>query len=137
MKLKTIERIKGELNLPLIYFMVTGTCLLFVYVLYLVKQIPRIPCVFKTITGLPCPTCGATRVLKCLFQFDIVSAFLWNPMLFLAGIAFIAWVVYGFYMSFSGKKAKIILTGKEKRFLRWGVVILILIDWIYLAIAGI
>ncbi|HLP48014.1 MAG TPA: hypothetical protein VK469_18875, partial [Candidatus Kapabacteria bacterium] len=64
-------------------------------------------------------------------------AFLWNPMLFLAGIAFIAWVVYGFYMSFSGKKAKIILTGKEKRFLRWGVVILILFDWIYLAIAGI
>lgn len=137
MKLKTIERIKGELNLPLIYFMVIGTCILFFYVLYLVKQIPRIPCVFKTITGLPCPTCGATRALKSLFQFDIVSAFLWNPMLFLAGIAFIAWVVYGFYMSFSGKKAKIILTGKEKRFLRWGVVILILFDWIYLAIAGI
>lgn len=137
MKLRSIPRTKGELNLPLVYFMVTGTCTLLLYVLYLVKQIPRIPCVFKTLTGFPCPTCGATRVVRSLFQFDILSAFLWNPLLFLGGIVFVAWVFYGFYMLFSGKKVQVILTEKENRLLRWGVVALFFINWIYLAAAGV
>lgn len=137
MKLKGIRRTKGELNFPLVYFMVTGTCTLLVYVLYLAKRIPHIPCVFKTLTGYPCPTCGATRVVKSLFQFDIVSAFLWNPLLFLAGIVFIAWVLYGFYMLFSGKKVQVILTEREKRLLRWGAVILFFLGWIYLVLTGV
>ncbi len=137
MKLGRIDRTKGELNFPLVYFMVVGTCTLLAYVLYLVKQIPRIPCVFKTLTGYPCPTCGATRVTRCLFQFDIVSAFLWNPLLFLSGIAFITWVLYGFYMLFSGKKVQVILTEREKRLLRWGAVILFFLGWIYLVLTGV
>lgn len=135
MKIKKIDRIKGELNLPLIYFMVAGTCTVLTYAFYLVKKIPRIPCVFKTITGYPCPTCGATRVLTCLFQFDIVSAFLWNPLLFIAGIIFTAWVFYGFYMFISRKKMQVILTESEKRMMRWGIVVLIFLDWIYLVAA--
>ena len=137
MKLKSTGRTKGELNLPLVYFMVAGTCTLMVYVLYLAKQIPRIPCVFKTLTGYPCPTCGATRVIRSLFQFDIVSAFLRNPLLFLAGVVFAAWVFYGFYMLFSGKKVQVVLTESEKRFLRWGIMILFFLNWIYLVKAGV
>lgn len=137
MRLRTIPRTKGELNLPLVYFMVVGTCSMLVYVLYLAKRIPPIPCVFKTLTGYPCPTCGATRVVRSLFQFDIVAAFLWNPLLFLAGIVFMIWVFYGFYMLFSGKKVQVILTEKEKRFLRWGIVIVFLLGWIYLVLAGV
>lgn len=137
MKLRSLRRTKGELNLPLVYLMVVGTCTFLVYAFYLVKQIPRIPCVFKTLTGYPCPTCGATRVFTSLFKFDIVSAFLWNPMLFLGGIVFAAWVFYGFYMLFSGKRVQAVLTEKEKRLLRWGVVILFFINWIYLAAAGV
>lgn len=137
MKLRGICRTKGELNLPLVYFMVVGTCTLLAYVLYLGKQIPRIPCVFKTLTGYPCPTCGATRVLRCLFRFDIISAFLWNPLLFLAGIVFVAWVFYGFYMLFSGEKVQVILTEKEKRLLRWSIVTAFFLGWIYLAVAGV
>ncbi|MDQ1354240.1 MAG: hypothetical protein QG657_4549 [Acidobacteriota bacterium] len=137
MKLKRINRTKGELNLPLVYFLVTGTCTLLIYVFYLVKQIPRIPCMFKTLTGYPCPTCGATRVARCFFQLDIGSAFLWNPLLFLGGIVFAAWVFYGFYMLFSGKKVQVILTEKESCLLRWGIMILFFLNWIYLASAGV
>jgi hypothetical protein len=136
-KLKTISRTKGELNLPLVYFMVTGTCTFLIYVFYLVRRIPRIPCVFKTLSGYPCPTCGATRVVRSLFQFDIVSAFLWNPLLFLGGIVFVAWIVYGFYVLFSGKKVQAVLTENEKRFVRWGIMILFFLNWIYLVKAGV
>lgn len=137
MKLKHIQRKKGELNLPLIYLMVGGACALFIYALYLLKRLPQIPCVFKTVTGYPCPTCGSTRAVLDFFHLDIVSAFGWNPLVVLGGIFFIAWVLYGFYMLFSGKKVQVTLTKNESRFLRWGVVILFFLNWIYLIAAGI
>ncbi|MCU0286758.1 MAG: DUF2752 domain-containing protein [Acidobacteria bacterium] len=137
MKLKIIQRREGELNLPLIYLGVVGTCILGIYLLYLVNKIPPFPCVFKTLTGYPCPTCGATRVLRGFFQFDIVSAFSWNPLLFLAGIVFITWTFYGFYMFLSGKKIEIILSDRVKCLLRWGIILLFFLNWLYLIIAGI
>lgn len=117
--------------------MVGGACALFIYALYLLKRLPQIPCVFKTVTGYPCPTCGSTRAVLDFFHLDIVSAFRWNPLVVLGGIVFIAWVLYGFYMLFSGKKVQVTLTKNESRFLRWGVVILFILNWIYLIASGV
>lgn len=36
-------------------------------------------CLFKTLTGLPCPACGTTRGVMCLLSGDISSALLYNP----------------------------------------------------------
>ncbi|UCH96202.1 MAG: DUF2752 domain-containing protein [Candidatus Aminicenantes bacterium] len=137
MELNHIQRKKGELNLPLVYLLVAGTGALLLTILYLFDRLPHLPCVFKTITGYPCPTCGSTRIMSGLIELDILSAFRWNPLLFLAGIAFIAWVFYGFYMLFSGRKIRVTLTRKESLFLRLGLVILFILNWIYLAISGI
>ncbi|MGD2091559.1 MAG: DUF2752 domain-containing protein, partial [Candidatus Aminicenantes bacterium] len=91
MGFKSIRRKKGELNLPLVYFLVATAGVFFVYILYLFNRLPHLPCVFKAITGYPCPTCGSTRMVSSLINLDILSAFVWNPLLFLGGIAFIAW----------------------------------------------
>lgn len=135
--LKRLERKKGELNLPLVYFFVAGASALFAYVLHLLGRLPQLPCVFKTVTGYPCPTCGTTRSILHLLQWDIVSAFLYNPLFFLAGIVFIAWGIYGFYILFSGKKVKVTFTKNEGRFLKWGIWILFILNWIYLLVSGI
>lgn len=35
-------------------------------------------CIFKSITGIPCPSCGLTRGFRALLKGDIVSAFNYN-----------------------------------------------------------
>jgi hypothetical protein len=134
LELRKIQRKRGELNLPLVYLAVAGTGLLVLDLLYLFKRLPYIPCVFKTLTGYPCPTCGSTRVLLDILHFNIVSAFHWNPLVFLAGAIFAAWVVYGFYMAFSGKKIQVMLRGKERRCLVLILVVLFVLNWLYLVI---
>ncbi len=37
-------------------------------------------CIFKHTSGLPCPSCGTTRSLLCIFQGNIWEAMYWNPM---------------------------------------------------------
>jgi hypothetical protein len=136
-KLRNIERKKGELNLPLIYLMVVGACGVFLYTLYFFNRLPQIPCVFKAVTGYPCPTCGSTRTVLNLLELNIPAAFLCNPLVFLGGITFIAWILYGFYMLFSGKKVDVTLSKNESLFLRLGLAILFILNWIYLIAAGI
>jgi Protein of unknown function (DUF2752) len=41
-------------------------------------QLPR--CAFKTITGLPCPTCGVTRTILALSRGDLDRALFMNPL---------------------------------------------------------
>lgn len=41
-------------------------------------QLPR--CAFKTITGLPCPTCGLTRTVIALSRGDLERGLFLNPL---------------------------------------------------------
>lgn len=38
------------------------------------------PCLFRWLTGLPCPSCGATRALRTLLQGDVWQALAVNPL---------------------------------------------------------
>ena len=134
MELTYYRRKKGELNLPLVYLLVAGAGLFSIAVLHFFHRLPHFPCVFKAMTGLPCPTCGSTRIVTSLLDLDILAALHWNPLVFLGGIAFFTWVVYGFYMLASGKKIRVRLSNKESLYLKLGLVLLFLLNWIYLVI---
>ena len=43
----------------------------------------RIPCVFNLIFKLKCPGCGVTRMIASVARLDFVSAFHFNPFLFI------------------------------------------------------
>lgn len=43
-----------------------------------------LPCIFKSLTGLPCATCGLTRCGLALSQGDWRMAFHWHPVAVLA-----------------------------------------------------
>jgi hypothetical protein len=38
------------------------------------------PCLFKQVTGLPCATCGLTRMVRALATGDLAGAFYWHPV---------------------------------------------------------
>src|SRR5215831_6307014 len=45
-------------------------------------RLPWPHCIFLTITGHPCLTCGATRCAIAFFHLDFASALKWNPLVF-------------------------------------------------------
>ncbi|MCI0535569.1 MAG: DUF2752 domain-containing protein [Verrucomicrobiales bacterium] len=52
--------------------------------------LPR--CSFKTVTGLPCFTCGSTRALAALGRFEVWEALKLNPLVTLAFAAVPVWL---------------------------------------------
>ena len=37
-------------------------------------------CRIKSLTGLPCPTCGMSRAWLCALRLDLPAAFFWHPL---------------------------------------------------------
>ena len=46
-------------------------------------------CVFRSLTGIPCPTCGTTRAAAAFLDGDVMTAFIYNPLAALAGLLFV------------------------------------------------
>ena len=91
-------------------------------------------CVFRTLTGLPCPTCGTTRATFAFARGDVLAGVLYNPFVVTAlaiGLTLCA-VQWGF-----GKRIEITLSPRIKRF-GWGLVAVgFLTNWAYLIARGV
>lgn len=54
-------------------------------------------CLFKRITGIPCPSCGSTRSLLYISRLDFKNALYANPIGFILAVAILLfpfWVLY-------------------------------------------
>ena len=54
-------------------------------------------CLIKHVTGVPCPSCGATRAVLSIFDGNLTEAIKWNPLGFIiVAILFICplWIFY-------------------------------------------
>lgn len=86
-------------------------------------------CFFHYLTGYPCPTCGATRVVILLFQFRFVEAFFMNPFLFV----FILSAAFLFILRVFGNfKVIIKISKRKKNFIYWVVCLMFFLNWFYL-----
>jgi hypothetical protein len=61
--------------------------------LWLWLGLPRPLCHFREWTGIPCPTCGSTRLADAVLSGKLVEAFLWNPLVFLSLTAVAGWAL--------------------------------------------
>jgi hypothetical protein len=46
-------------------------------------------CLFRAVTGVPCPTCGGTRALLALVRLDVPAALAWNPLVTVGALVFV------------------------------------------------
>jgi len=99
-------------------------------VLWLAARAGQTPvlCLFKQLTGCPCPTCGFTRGSLSLLHGHPVQAWLYNPLLFTFLGAFAAIV---FLRVISGRHPRVWLTHTE-RLAAWAIgVTLFAANWLY------
>jgi len=47
------------------------------------------PCVFRSLTGIPCPTCGTTRAATAFLDGNLLAAFTANPLAAVVGLLFV------------------------------------------------
>ena len=50
-------------------------------------------CVFRAVTGTPCPTCGTTRLCLAAVRGDVLAALRFNPLMFVVLVLLLALLV--------------------------------------------
>lgn len=131
MRLYFRNRSSGDIEYGLIYGVIALCGLLVARFIPLAGILFQCP--FLSLTGLPCPTCGATRTMIHLSRGDIHSALAMNPLIALLVLFGLAWFVFslvGFFASLPRPAVR--LSGSEAIAVRIAIIVLALINWAYL-----
>lgn len=92
---------------------------------------PLLPgCLFRELTGLPCPTCGATRAALALTRLDLAGAIAFNPLATLGALVFILGGAAAAGGSLAGRPLREPpLAGPA---LRWAAVVALAANWAWI-----
>ena len=100
---------------------------------FILSDIPRgtphfIVCIFKNLTGYPCPACGTTRGLKFFFHFMPCEAFMMNPIAVLVGTAMVVVLIWSIRDLVVGQPSMFNVARKK---IPWYLIVLIVIFLIF------
>ena len=101
-------------------------------------RLPLGACPLRTLTGIPCPTCGGTRAAAALARPDLRAALAMNPLVALAGMGGAAYVMHALGVWLLGWRRwrPSVSSPARARNIRIAVVVAILLNWTYLIVVG-
>jgi hypothetical protein len=99
-------------------------------------RLPFAVCLFKSLSGLPCPTCGSTRAVARLFARDPAGALAMNPLTTLGALAVAAWALADLVLLPRGRALSVELEPRLASLVRAGVILAFLLNWAYLLAVG-
>jgi hypothetical protein len=88
------------------------------------------PCVFRALSGVPCPTCGTTRAATAFLNTELTAAFAANPLAVLAGLVFVVGAPLAVAWTMTRRNLPSV-TGPLPVSARVAAVSLIGLNWIY------
>ncbi len=92
-------------------------------------------CVFRSLTGIPCPTCGSTRAMNFLAEGKIIAALSMNPLVAAAIISSLLYLAYTLItLVFTLRRVNVVLDERGQAGLRVAIVLLVALNWLYLII---
>ncbi|HVO09959.1 MAG TPA: DUF2752 domain-containing protein [Vicinamibacteria bacterium] len=115
----------------LVFGAISALAGLAVSVLHL-DRLPLTLCLFKGMTGLPCPTCGGTRALGRLFAGDLAGAVLMNPLAALGALLVFGWAIADLVLLPTRRALALELHPRLAQVLRATAVVLLLLNWAFL-----
>jgi hypothetical protein len=126
-----------ELDHEALWLLVGGAslCLLGVALATPGIQLPR--CAFKTLTGLPCPTCGLTRTVIALSRGDVDRAVFMNPLAALlcgAGLIYLLYAAIVLALRLPRFRPTVTATGARR--LRIAAFTALAVNWAWLIATG-
>jgi hypothetical protein len=91
-------------------------------------------CIFFSITGFPCVTCGATRATIQFLHGNFLAAWKWNPLvlIFLSGLTLFNVYAAAVLATRAPRLRLGGLSSVEKKAARGFVIVLLALNWIYL-----
>jgi len=96
--------------------------------IWLAPHLPR--CLFRRLTGVPCPSCGATRGVLALLSGHPVDALSSNPLMAAAVIGFaVGGVIAPLWAWRVGRLP--VLPSPLPRWVRYGIVAVIVVNWVW------
>jgi Protein of unknown function (DUF2752) len=125
----------GRLPLGAVFGTIAGLGALAVGLLGL-DRLPFSVCLFKTLTGLPCPTCGSTRAVGCLVHLDLAGALAMNPLATMAAGVLAIWALCDFGLLARGRALEIEMGRPLGRVVRYAAVAAVFVNWVYLLASG-
>jgi Protein of unknown function (DUF2752) len=99
-------------------------------------HLPVTVCLFKGLTGIPCPTCGSTRAVGRLVHLDVAGALAMNPLTTLAAALVAIWAVADLGLLARGRALDLEVGRPLARLVRGLVVAAVAVNWLYLVAAG-
>lgn len=94
-------------------------------------------CPLKSLTDIPCLTCGMTRSVVLLAYLKVGRAFLTNPLVFLAMIMVLVWGCYTLVTRLlKARRITIKLSLVERKIFIFLGIIMVLANWLYLVLDG-
>jgi hypothetical protein len=93
-------------------------------------------CLFKAMTGLPCPACGSTRAVGRLFALDLGGAFAMNPLTTAAALVLVPWAIADLVLLTRGRALEADVAPRLGLVLRIVAVVAIALNWAWLVASG-
>lgn len=122
----------GELDHELTWLAVTIVSAVWLAT-WLAFRLPLPGCIFHSVFGIPCLTCGSTRAAFAFLHGDIFSAWRFNP---LATLCYIAIAIYDAYALFvlvrRGPRLRIVWSHSLRRSFATLIFGAALLNWVYL-----
>ena len=122
----------GELDPELLWGSLGGAVLALVHS-GLKPSLLGVPCLFKAMTRLPCPSCGMTRSWEALGRLEFPLAFRMHPLLAAGYFALWLYVPYALGACLGlWPRVRILPSPGQSRLLRLGAISAAALTWIFL-----
>jgi hypothetical protein len=128
--MKFRQATREERQIALLWFAAAASALVLRPIWQIAAPLLR-PCTFRSLTGVPCPTCGTTRTALAILDLDVVSAFTVNPLAATVGLVFFVGGVFALVWALARGRVPVI-EGRFRRGWLLALVAPILINWAYL-----
>lgn len=94
-------------------------------------------CPLKLSTGVPCPTCGATRAVLALLRGQLGLAFRLHPLMPLVAATLALYVPYALVVSMAKlPRLRLTTSPREALAIRRGVGLVLAATWVFLVVDG-